>query len=963
MTSLSSEVPVAFTQTSLKAPVITRDALRDSSNARRDVVWRGPAPSGARNATPRFKLIADSADTFNPVYSSTPARLRQNSGAMDPFTQKLLERTRARRELLQQKMSERPSPSKRLREPLTDANMRGGTLTPLTTQEPPCGKSNQVGASIPSPSKRLCAGDVTLEGGSSPAPRSQSLDSRRVERSVKADTPAIASVRSRLRNLSQQIGDEEESSENWPGPVSPTWGPRARLDVRPSPVRRVGPAALAQRISSWEGHSASPPTTGAPLLPPPPQRAVGTTAHQEVVFPEAMTTEIPLLAAAADDRCENNLPAVLPGDDTPATGLSERQLRTQAALAKLRELRAKDPAALRQRIQECSVGAAITALAGTDDERRSAEDEGAPIFLHIASPPLKVTGQNDDQEVNPVERSDGGEEEAEGGGGDGVERTSCLPAIDRLPEGALVQDDEGSSGTNDAVKSPALPTSPPPSVSLHQEEMRDAGTAEGEHTAEDTGLPYSVDAYRTQRRAAQPPKPQSSMPFLRGDQKPPPAAQHQRQQGQATKERVKLLNGEIASQQRIIQQASQALNCCVDEDHGKGSVEEAEAERLLLISTEKRLALLIELNDLKGQQAPEDGQQQPARSDARMAPSKAEVCRGTVLVSNVCLPLKADFVCSLASKPDRCNYYFFVLFRHGSTDVVATPLASTLHSMDGDSLAFPTKFSLEGVQSDFEIDVEVYSLAQRKDGEPSDKRRRSTKSKVMTPKKLLTSITRNHPYSPAMSSAGGPNAVRVSNFSLVGSHKITRASLGTSRFLLDKMKFDGKVRHLLGDEFQEKVPFLSPLEGPIFLKVECRAASAVEHRGFLTVFEDVGGLGAWHRRWFVLAGMRLSYWTYPDDERSKEALGQVRLAEVEEPRVGPASREACARPNTLELRTARAARPHDCQTLVRKRKDALLVSRYWLSADTKEERDLWMNKVNQVLLDLRTWQPRSSCKP
>ncbi|CAN0078532.1 unnamed protein product [Lampetra fluviatilis] len=177
------------------------------------------------------------------------------------------------------------------------------------------------------------------------------------------------------------------------------------------------------------------------------------------------------------------------------------------------------------------------------------------------------------------------------------------------------------------------------------------------------------------------------------------------------------------------------------------------------------------------------------------------------------------------------------------------------------------------------------------------------------------------------------------------------------------MKFDGKVRHLLGDEFQEKVPFLSPLEGPIFLKVECRAASAVEHHGFLTVFEDVGGLGAWHRRWFVLAGTRLSYWTYPDDERSKEALGQVGLAEVEEPRVGPASREACARPNTLELRTARAARPHDCQTLVRKRKDALLVSRYWLSADTKEERDLWMNKVNQVLLDLRTWQPRSSCKP
>jgi actin-binding protein anillin len=35
----------------------------------------------------------------------------------------------------------------------------------------------------------------------------------------------------------------------------------------------------------------------------------------------------------------------------------------------------------------------------------------------------------------------------------------------------------------------------------------------------------------------------------------------------------------------VIYQASQALNCCVDEEHGKGSLEEAEAERLLLIAS------------------------------------------------------------------------------------------------------------------------------------------------------------------------------------------------------------------------------------------------------------------------------------------------------------------------------------------------------------------------------------------
>lgn len=39
-------------------------------------------------------------------------------------------------------------------------------------------------------------------------------------------------------------------------------------------------------------------------------------------------------------------------------------------------------------------------------------------------------------------------------------------------------------------------------------------------------------------------------------------------------------------QQTIIHQASQALNCCTDEEHGKGSQVEAEAERLLLVASE-----------------------------------------------------------------------------------------------------------------------------------------------------------------------------------------------------------------------------------------------------------------------------------------------------------------------------------------------------------------------------------------
>lgn len=47
-----------------------------------------------------------------------------------------------------------------------------------------------------------------------------------------------------------------------------------------------------------------------------------------------------------------------------------------------------------------------------------------------------------------------------------------------------------------------------------------------------------------------------------------------------------ILTNEMNLQQTVIHQASQALNCCTDEEHGKGSQVEAEAERLLLVASE-----------------------------------------------------------------------------------------------------------------------------------------------------------------------------------------------------------------------------------------------------------------------------------------------------------------------------------------------------------------------------------------
>ncbi|NXY04011.1 ANLN protein, partial [Pteruthius melanotis] len=457
--------------------------------------------------------------------------------------------------------------------------------------------------------------------------------------------------------------------------------------------------------------------------------------------------------------------------------------------------------------------------------------------------------------------------------------------------------------------------------------------------SEDRNLPYSVDAYRSQR-FKETDRPSIKQVIVRKEDVA--SKLEMRRNGPSDqvniKKKMQELNNEINMQQTVIYQASQALNCCFDEEHGKGSQEEAEAERLLLFATEKRTALLEELNKLKSE-GPHNKRNKAASTSAEFAPS-----RGSVSISEMRLPLKADFVCGTVQKPEAGNYYYVIILRSGAENMVATPLASTASSLNGDALTFTTTFTMHDVSNDFEINIEVYSWVCIS----SCKRSSANKVLFFKPCSILIVcfvITSLQLFSTAMASPGGPNAIRSTNFILVGSHKLSLSSVGNTKFALDK------------------VPFLSPLEGHIYLKLKCQVDSLVEEKGFLTMFEDVSGFGAWHRRWCVLSGNCISYWTYPDDEKRKHPLGRINLANCTNHQIEPANREFCARPNTFELITVRPQREDDRETLVSQCRDTLCVTKNWLSADTKEERNLWMQKLNQVLVDLRMWQPDACYKP
>ncbi|CAL8262614.1 unnamed protein product [Merluccius merluccius] len=456
---------------------------------------------------------------------------------------------------------------------------------------------------------------------------------------------------------------------------------------------------------------------------------------------------------------------------------------------------------------------------------------------------------------------------------------------------------------------------------------------------------YSIDAYRTQRQSKLPTI-QSVTPAIqrRALEKshPPPSIN--------TKEKIAALNDEAGKLQTVITQTLQALSCCTDESHGRGSLEEAEAEKLLLVSCEKRAALLAEVTRLRDERS--SASEEPVEADGDYI--SQQPCRGTVNIGNVQLPLKVEFVCSSRNRTGRPSHYFFILIRYGPCNIVATPLATAADAKNGDTISFPTSVTLKDIRSNFEIDVEVYSLSHAS-GSTCTVERISTKPRV-TPRKLLSTITRSN-NSLTAATLPALNMRRSSNFCLVGSHKITLASFGQTKFPLDKMKFDGKIRRLLGDEFQEKVPFLSPLEGNVYLRLDSEGHSSVQHQGFLTMFEVVNGFGAWHRRFFTLEGSHLFYWNHPNDKEAKAAEGTISLASSPNQCVKPVKRDSCARPFTFELVS-------NVQTQLRNdSKEA--VAKRWFSSDTKQERCDWMDKLNQALVDLHTWTrtPQAHSQP
>ncbi|XP_050067715.1 anillin [Anopheles maculipalpis] len=392
-------------------------------------------------------------------------------------------------------------------------------------------------------------------------------------------------------------------------------------------------------------------------------------------------------------------------------------------------------------------------------------------------------------------------------------------------------------------------------------------------------------------------------------------------------EKVKKLLDEVCKQQTIIAQASQALNLCAATIEFSGSSESVEGERHLLVATHRRQAILDEVQRL--------------RVEGCLRPPGAPTEKGRLTVKDITLPLKQEYMRKLAA--DQISGHNLVCLLKYNETVLATQTAPTLPGLL--SVRFPDVLQLSNVFADFKITMEIYGMPASREVLPHEikyhialgkKKGGGGSNKLLHTPKALKSNSRL--IMPPVQSPAGPQAVRSPSLTLYGFIIFSLKEIQRTSWTLNPIS-----------------GCASPLDGTVNMRVNCELAVTVDYHGFLTMYEDVSGLGAWHRRWCRLQRHVINYWRYPDDEKRKAPIGSIDLQGCITQRVGVAPRDICSRLNTLMLEFARPARDDDVESLKVVRQGKTTIERYLLSADSKEERDEWCAHLNKTLALLKAW--------
>lgn len=406
-------------------------------------------------------------------------------------------------------------------------------------------------------------------------------------------------------------------------------------------------------------------------------------------------------------------------------------------------------------------------------------------------------------------------------------------------------------------------------------------------------------------------------------------------------ERIKELDELIKQEDNIIHQTGIALERCLTDTLFTGSSEHIECNRILLISCQKRQAYSTEISRLKQLINLLNKKPQHRVTSAADNENTADNLTGLLIFSDLQLPIKESYLNKLKSGDEKRIFYFLCLIRNG-IQVLQTQVISVqeLIATRDTSITFPNRMAISNVDVNFKVKIDIYTLEiMPKEIKHSKSTSLASTSKFFSPFKNTlfhsnhdsntgnfgSSTNSNHHYNEQNSLGVSSGGAKTSNFIHIDTIEITNKDLSSNRFKLSISSSS------------------IPLTGVLFVTVRCMPSKSIELKGFMTLHEDVDGIRSWDRRWCFLNNYNISFWKYPEDEYRQSPLGIINLTKCVNDKVSILPRDICARKYTFELGINESE-----------------MTRYRLSADTKDQANDWLTNVNYALANLKLWNPQSN---
>uniref|UniRef100_A0AC35TQW9 PH domain-containing protein n=1 Tax=Rhabditophanes sp. KR3021 TaxID=114890 RepID=A0AC35TQW9_9BILA len=373
-----------------------------------------------------------------------------------------------------------------------------------------------------------------------------------------------------------------------------------------------------------------------------------------------------------------------------------------------------------------------------------------------------------------------------------------------------------------------------------------------------------------------------------------------------TKNRIKK---SIAIQQDQVAQSTRAIAYCRQTATFKGSREEVDAQRALLIANERRRALSLELEKIHQTGVSSYQTKQP---------------RGTLAISTIAFKLNRDFIETYIKSQQSCHlYYFIALVKFGET-VNHTQLVSSDNGLKNGFVEFPYYLQIKNLPINFVATVEIYSLKTMR--EIKGGKDVKGKMKTMTPFKKLTASAASNTALPGFTSPGEVARVIDPGFQIAG----------TLKFDISHVNQQSKNLYLESPVY--------PLERTIAFSMKCFGEEKTNHvlKGFLNLYQTVGELSSWNRYWCVLVETTISFWKYPEDEDTKRPHIIVDLNSCKG-KVSPITDLAACFPNTLQMH------------VVVMDQGKMVTIRLLFAPDTLQDMNNWVAAINDTVQNFTIW--------